>query len=147
MQETEVIEFYRSMEDCGTTIWIDGGWGVDALLGKQTRSHKDLDIAIEDKDVATLRKHLKAKGYQDIKLEVARPQNFVLGDGKGHEIDVHVIELDVLQIRCSGLIGWCQCANHVRHHSNGDTSKQRSFFARCAGICDIRSRIVTSRNF
>jgi lincosamide nucleotidyltransferase A/C/D/E len=27
-------------------------------------------------------------------LEIARPHNFVLGDSKGHEIDVHVIVLD-----------------------------------------------------
>jgi lincosamide nucleotidyltransferase A/C/D/E len=28
-------------------FYVDGGWGVDALLGKQTRPHADLDIAIQ----------------------------------------------------------------------------------------------------
>ena len=37
MQEREVTDFYRAMEHSGITVWIDGGWGVDALLGKQTR--------------------------------------------------------------------------------------------------------------
>ena len=94
MQESDVLEFCLSMENSGITVWIDGGWGVDALLGEQTRPHKDLDIAIQGKDVALLREELRAKGYHDIRLEIARPHNFVLGDGNGHEVDVHVIVLD-----------------------------------------------------
>jgi lincosamide nucleotidyltransferase A/C/D/E len=34
------------------------------------------------------------EGYRDIKLEIARAWNFVLGDENGSEIDVHVIVLD-----------------------------------------------------
>jgi len=94
MQQQEVINFYRSMEGSCIPIWIDGGWGVDALLGKQTRLHKDLDIAIQQIDVPKLRELLAANGYKDIRLEDARPQNFVLCDDEGHEIDVHVIVLD-----------------------------------------------------
>lgn len=30
-------------------VWLDGGWGVDALLGRQTRPHDDMDIVIEQK--------------------------------------------------------------------------------------------------
>jgi len=68
--------------------------GVDALLGEQTRAHGDLDIAIEQKDVAVLRRFLEERGYREIKLEIARPWNFVLGDASGREIDVHVIVVD-----------------------------------------------------
>jgi lincosamide nucleotidyltransferase A/C/D/E len=39
------------LEEAKVTVWVDGGWGVDALLGEQTRPHKDLDIAIEEKDL------------------------------------------------------------------------------------------------
>lgn len=28
--------------------WVEGGWGVDALLGHQTRDHGDLDLAIDE---------------------------------------------------------------------------------------------------
>ena len=24
--------------------WVEGGWGIDTLLGKQTREHRDIDI-------------------------------------------------------------------------------------------------------
>src|SRR5882724_4299929 len=94
MTPIDVIDVYTSLENLGIEIWVDGGWGVDALLGEQTRPHKDLDIAIQQKDVPKLRELLEARGYKDIKLEEAQPWNFVLGDDKDHEIDVHVIVFD-----------------------------------------------------
>jgi lincosamide nucleotidyltransferase A/C/D/E len=78
----------------GVEIWIDGGWGVDALLEQQTRPHQDLDIAIQEKDIPKLVELLEARGYHEIKLEMRRPHNFVLADNHGHEIDIHVIVLD-----------------------------------------------------
>ena len=94
MNAADVLSLYNALEYLGVEIWIDGGWGVDALLEKQTRLHKDLDMVIQQKDVAKLRTLLEAQGYHEIKLEIARPHNFVLADGHGHEIDVHVIVLD-----------------------------------------------------
>ncbi len=94
MTSAGVIELYSNLSDLGIQIWIDGGWGVDALLGKQTRYHNDLDIAIQEKDLPKFREFLEAKGYKEIKLEDAKPWNFVLGDNKGHKVDVHVIVLD-----------------------------------------------------
>jgi len=94
MTSTDVIDFYTTLENLGIEMWVDGGWGVDALLGKQTRPHKDLDIAIQQKDVPKLRALLEVRGYKEIKLEEAQPWNFVLGDDKDHEIDVHVIVFD-----------------------------------------------------
>ena len=94
MNSADVVDLYRSAAKLGIEFWIDGGWGVDALLGRQTRTHSDLDIAIEQKYVAALRKFLNERGYKETKLEEARAWNFVLGDSEGGEIDVHVIVLD-----------------------------------------------------
>lgn len=94
MTAADVTEFYASLERLGITIWINGGWGVDALLRAETRPHADLDIFIQQKDVPALRETLGMRGYREIKLEIARPHNFVLGDNEGHEADVHVIVLD-----------------------------------------------------
>ncbi len=82
------------MSAIGVEVWIDGGWGVDALLSRQTRSHKDLDIAIQERHVPLLREVLFARGYREVRLKDARPWNFVLGDANGREVDVHVIVLD-----------------------------------------------------
>jgi len=38
----------------GARLWLDGGWGVDALLGGQTREHGDLDVAVEARHVEAL---------------------------------------------------------------------------------------------
>ncbi len=94
MSPQDVLELYGALERLGIQIWVDGGWGVDALLGKQSRAHKDLDIAIQQQDLAQFRELLEARRYKEIKLEQARPHNFVLGDAEGHEVDVHVIVLD-----------------------------------------------------
>ena len=93
MIATDVFEIYTDLEKQGITIWIDGGWGVDALLGEQTRPHQDLDIVIQQRDVPGLRALLEVRGYKEIKIEEVRPWNFVLGDESGREIDVHVIVL------------------------------------------------------
>jgi lincosamide nucleotidyltransferase A/C/D/E len=94
MTATDVLGLYSELETLGITIWVDGGWGVDALLGQQTRPHKDLDIVIQQKDIPRLCELLETRGYEEIKLEEARPWNFVLGDASGRELDVHVIVVD-----------------------------------------------------
>jgi len=94
MTAADVLSLYGELENLGIVIWIDGGWGVDALVGEQTRPHKDLDIAVQQKDVPRLRQLLERRGYKEIKLEEARPWNFVLGDENGREIDFHVIVID-----------------------------------------------------
>jgi lincosamide nucleotidyltransferase A/C/D/E len=94
MTGTDVLDLYQSLSDQGIEIWVDGGWAVDALLGSQTRPHGDLNIAIEQKHVPALWHIMQSRGYREIKLEHAHPWNFVLGDGAGRELDVHVIVLD-----------------------------------------------------
>jgi len=94
MKAADVVSFYNDIDRLGIEIWVNGGWGVDALMGMQTRSHEDLDIFIQQKDIPGILDYLKAQGYQEIKLETRRPHNFVYSDGFRIEIDVHVIVID-----------------------------------------------------
>lgn len=94
MPAGDVVGFYRAMTELGIDPWIDGGWGVDALLGEQTRPHADLDIAIEERHVPRLRARLEARGYRDVERDDTSPWNFVLGDESGRQIDLHVIVVD-----------------------------------------------------
>ncbi len=94
MTSQKVIKLYKKLESLEIFIWIDGGWAVDALLEKQTRPHKDLDIVIQQKDVEKLQQVLQEQAYKDVPQDDTGPWNFVLGDNSGHLIDVHVIELD-----------------------------------------------------
>lgn len=94
MTGEEVIRLYNELTRLGIKIWIDGGWGVDALLGKQTRSHEDIDIVIQQKDVPKVRKLLEKQGFKDVPRPDTSPWNFVLGDAEGHLVDVHAVVFD-----------------------------------------------------
>jgi lincosamide nucleotidyltransferase A/C/D/E len=94
MPADHVVKVYDLLESHGIKIWIDGGWGVDALLEEQTREHGDLDIAIQERDLPQMRELIGQWGYQDKGEEHARPWNFILQDQDGHEIDVHAIKFD-----------------------------------------------------
>jgi lincosamide nucleotidyltransferase A/C/D/E len=94
MDEAEVLALHRLLADHGIEVWLDGGWGVDALVGEQTRPHVDLDIAVKHEDVPKLRELLGARGYEQRDRDDTTPWMFVLGDGAGHEVDVHSFALD-----------------------------------------------------
>ncbi|HKY54251.1 MAG TPA: nucleotidyltransferase family protein [Anaerolineales bacterium] len=94
MTANDVIEFVKLLSEHNIDVCVDGGWGVDALLGEQTRIHADLDIAVQHKDVHQIRTLLEARGYKDIPRDDTRDCNFVLGDDGGHLIDVHSYTFD-----------------------------------------------------
>jgi lincosamide nucleotidyltransferase A/C/D/E len=94
MTSSDVVEVVKMMEQAGIEVYIDGGWGVDALLGEQTRKHEDLDIALPHKFVPKLRSLLEARGYKDVPRDDTRECNFVLGDDKGRLIDIHSYTFD-----------------------------------------------------
>jgi lincosamide nucleotidyltransferase A/C/D/E len=48
----DVIEVLAALDAGGIDYWVDGGWGIDALAGKQTRMHHDLDLGVNVDDVA-----------------------------------------------------------------------------------------------
>ena len=64
-----VVDFVIQVKNLNVKVWIDGGWGVDALIGKQTRPHGDLDIAIEYKSVEKTLQLLKMQGYKEIRRD------------------------------------------------------------------------------
>ena len=41
MRAEDVVELYALLLEQGVQVWVDGGWGIDALLTEQTRPHKD----------------------------------------------------------------------------------------------------------
>ncbi len=96
MKASSVAALYRWLTDNGVPLWIDGGWGVDALLGAETRPHDDLDIVIEERHLLRLRELLESDGFKDVPRDDTRPWNFVLGHADGRLIDVHVVVFDAI---------------------------------------------------
>ncbi|WP_201363773.1 nucleotidyltransferase domain-containing protein [Dictyobacter formicarum] len=94
MSEDAVVQLLQLFDQHGIEVFVDGGWSVDALLGKQTRLHEDLDIALQHKDVPKLRALLEARGYKDVPRDDTRDCNFVMGDDQGYEVDFHSYTFD-----------------------------------------------------
>jgi lincosamide nucleotidyltransferase A/C/D/E len=93
MTMDDVVWFLALMESYGVDVWLDGGWAVDACLGEQTRSHSDLDIAIEKRDVPAAVGALRSCGWRPVPREDSTPWCFHLGDNTGREVDFHVVVL------------------------------------------------------
>jgi hypothetical protein len=55
----DVVRILGRLEEAQIDAWLHGGWGVDALLGKQTRPHEDLDLIVRVIDVSTMRDALE----------------------------------------------------------------------------------------
>jgi lincosamide nucleotidyltransferase A/C/D/E len=92
MTPAALVELMEWFERAGIDVWLEGGWGVDALLGEQTRSHKDVDLIVRVADLPKLREALGGNGFA--LQEGGTPSNFVLADPAGREVDVHAVEFD-----------------------------------------------------
>ena len=92
MPAEALVELLRLFEGAGIPVWLDGGWGVDALLRTQTRRHADVEIVLPVKDVPRLLELLAERGFTI--REGKPPDWFVLADGAGLEVDVHAATFD-----------------------------------------------------
>ena len=52
-----------ALADAQVRHWVAGGWGVDVLVGRQTREHRDLDLAVDAQDLDAATSALEGLGY------------------------------------------------------------------------------------
>jgi lincosamide nucleotidyltransferase A/C/D/E len=93
MSGQEVVRLLTLLEGEGVQVWLDGGWGVDALLGDETREHDDLDLVCELADSERIVSLLEADGYALV--DGRAPLSFVLVASDGCQVDVHPVVFDV----------------------------------------------------
>lgn len=60
----DLMTIINLLEDSNIKYWIDGGWGVDILAGKQTRNHRDIDVDFDAQHTEELLKILLKYGYE-----------------------------------------------------------------------------------
>lgn len=92
MTADAVVSVLRALAEASIPVCIDGGWGVDALLGEQTREHRDLDLILSLGDARGLQRTLEGVGFA--RQEGGDTSNFVMTATDGREVDVHPIEMD-----------------------------------------------------
>ena len=98
----EAVALCKLLEQHRIRFWVMGGWGVDALLHRQTRSHKDLDLLVALGDLPLLWKVFEEQGFT---LQYVWEENcwvdgepdrwptaFVAADAQERVLDVHVID-------------------------------------------------------
>lgn len=104
MSAEQALAVYELLHQSGVRCWVMGGWGVDALLGRVSRAHKDLDLLVLISDLPRYAEVVHGQGFQR-KLEWSESQPidvdalhfdsaFVDANPDGREIDVHVVDVD-----------------------------------------------------
>ncbi|WP_103501973.1 MULTISPECIES: nucleotidyltransferase domain-containing protein [unclassified Streptomyces] len=87
MRQDDVLEILGLVRAAGAEVWVAGGWGVDPLVGRQTRPHADLDLLHRGEQEPALLAALAEAGFAET-LDW-RPARFVVTDGRGREVDLH----------------------------------------------------------
>jgi lincosamide nucleotidyltransferase A/C/D/E len=98
MRERDVLWILEALEGAGVPCVVGGGWGVDALVGHQTRRHHDLDLVLLefDQDEPQARSALGLLGFRQVLHWHAStrwmPSRSVMDDGAGRCIDLVNLE-------------------------------------------------------
>ncbi|HEY6730588.1 MAG TPA: hypothetical protein VI039_06140 [Solirubrobacterales bacterium] len=59
-----VTETVRTLDQAGIEAILIGGWGVDALVGRQLRSHADLDLIVDEREFDRAIGPLRRLGFE-----------------------------------------------------------------------------------
>ncbi|RJP64294.1 MAG: amino acid transporter [Candidatus Abyssobacteria bacterium SURF_17] len=92
MTASDVVEIITVLDRARVDVWLDGGWGVDALVRRQTRSHDDLDVVVALVKAEEIQKQLEKHRFAVIENEL--PTRFVLKDARSRQIDFHTVTFD-----------------------------------------------------
>ncbi len=91
VRSDQVLALLDRLTTEGLTAWVDGGWGVDALLEEQTREHGDLDLVVEDIAIGRLTSLLVDEGFEVVRDWL--PTSIAFRHPDGRELDLHPVEL------------------------------------------------------
>ena len=89
VQPDEVVRVVSALQGEGLSVWIDGGWGVDALLGRVTRRHDDVDLVVELQELPQVYGCLSLLGFAV--AEDFSPVRVVLQSPDGRQVDLHPV--------------------------------------------------------
>lgn len=144
MRLSEVRTVLANLREASCHFWVAGGWGVDALVERQTRPHRDLDVAVDAEHESAVVAVLSLLGYavetdwRPVRVEFVAPN-------RGW-VDLHPVAFDCTgHGRQAGLAGghfdyrqrhsptarwagwWCHvCPESSRCASTVATSRDRS---------------------
>lgn len=89
VQLADVLALTTALSEAGTPHWVAGGWGVDALVGRQTRAHRDLDLAVDADHLEAAVRVLDGLGY--VAETDWLPVRLELAASGGRWVDLHPV--------------------------------------------------------
>jgi lincosamide nucleotidyltransferase A/C/D/E len=87
MTADDVLIVLALLRQADADVWIGGGWGIDALLGKETRPHRDLDLMHRASQEPAVVAVLANAGF--VETLDRRPVRFVVTDPRRGDVDLH----------------------------------------------------------
>jgi lincosamide nucleotidyltransferase A/C/D/E len=87
MTANDVLFVLALLQRAEADVWVGGGWGIDALIGEQTRDHRDLDLMHRQDQECVVLAALSAAGF--VESLDWRPIRLVVTAPDGREIDLH----------------------------------------------------------
>jgi lincosamide nucleotidyltransferase A/C/D/E len=94
MSPEDVVRLLDRLNGANVRCWVDGGWGIDALLGRQTREHDDLDLVVDDEGLTATIDLLRDEGYSTIRDWLPTAIAF-RRQTDGNEVDLHPVRSTV----------------------------------------------------
>lgn len=88
----EVREVLDALDRTKVSHWVGGGWGIDALVGVETRPHRDLDLAVDADDYDACMVTLADLGYT-VETDWL-PVRVELAASGERWVDVHPVRFD-----------------------------------------------------
>jgi lincosamide nucleotidyltransferase A/C/D/E len=97
--ESRVLALMDALAVAGVSSWVAGGWGVDALIGHQTRRHYDLDLVVSETpgNMERMARVLSGAGFRpgvrEFNPALAMPLRNLWQDDNGHSVEVMPVAL------------------------------------------------------
>jgi lincosamide nucleotidyltransferase A/C/D/E len=97
--ESRVAAVMDAFAAAGVSSWVAGGWGVDALIGHQTRRHYDLDLVVSDTrdNIERMEQVLSRAGFRpgvrEFNPGLAMPLRHPWQDDNGYTVEVMPVAL------------------------------------------------------
>jgi lincosamide nucleotidyltransferase A/C/D/E len=91
-----VLAILAALEAAGVSALVSGGWGVDALIGEQTRVHRDLDLMLDFANEQYAVDVLLSLGFREhyrVNSDVPTFTRRVLNDPLARVVDLHPVDL------------------------------------------------------
>ena len=88
----DACEILEMLSEASVKVFLDGGWGVDALIGRETRIHNDIDLFVEKKDFGKAISVITWKGYREVVMDYTTDSHTVWKDYNRRIIDLHSFE-------------------------------------------------------